>query len=352
MYALRVSGGVFYGPAQMPDSPLPEGLLGSIEFDQPLSGATTFFNNGPEPPNVPGGVETDGVTDGKMSDGTPFNEHVWGGIAEVGRGAMRFMVVVALEGPHKGRELYELQPDWSWTVSTDLALDPGFAEGIVVSRDIKITTGLRWVTPSLQTQQGIPDGLDRAGSLPSGVALVGRLGDYDGDGWLDGMLVGASNVPLGHMFTPGAPVVQTRIFSSDIHIAPLDAALLTVGSIPAFEELWGASRDERRSAEARAYLETHLVDHLRDVRERWVAAEKLLAAAGPKAPPAAARALSIVREQSRAATELEQWAVGRAPGAPRDAVNKRFQATIAAARAATDLLASASALRPATATKG
>lgn len=175
--------------------------------------------------------------DGLMSNGHPFDEYVDGGVAEVGRGAMRFLTVVALDGPNHGEAIYRLGDGYNWHITVDLALDPGFPEGSIVSENLHITTGILWVPNALQTEKGMSGGTDRADSLPSGVPVLGRLGDYDMDGYLDGALIGVSNVPPPHMFLRGAPVVQVRHFLSDIPIAPLDAALLTVTSVQKYWEV-------------------------------------------------------------------------------------------------------------------
>ncbi len=108
-YELKITGGTFYGPGAMVDTPLPTGSLAHIEFTSPLKGQTKFFNNGPAEPNVPGEIEIFGKFEGKLSNGQLFNEHVHGGVPVVGRGAMRFLAVIAAGGPNQGTEKYELQ---------------------------------------------------------------------------------------------------------------------------------------------------------------------------------------------------------------------------------------------------
>lgn len=329
-FALSVAGGTFHGPGQLPDSPLPTGLLGHIHFNRFLTGETAFFNNGEAPPNAPE-PGLNGKNDGRLSDGTPFNEHVWGGIAEVGRGAMRFMVVVASNGPNRGTEKYTLEDDLNWRINTDLALDPGFPEGIVVSKDIRISSGVVWVPRSLQSERGIEGGQDRAGSLPSGVAVVGRLGDYDGDGFLDGSIVGGSNVPLTNILVPGAPVVQRRNFVSDIPVKPLEAATLTLGSIANFEAVWAAADDAARSAEARAWLRAHRIDYLTDVAGRWAAAGKLLATVS-SGRGAVDEARAAVAEQSAAAASLIGWLKEHRDAAPPPEVRSQAERMWSVAR--------------------
>jgi hypothetical protein len=313
-FALKVSGGAFHGPGQLPDSPLPTGLLGHIRFNRFLTGETSFFNNGEAPPNAPE-PGLNGKNDGRLSDGTPFNEHVWGGIAEVGRGAMKFMVVVTSNGPNRGTEKYTLQDDLNWRINTDLALDPGFPEGIVVSKDIRISSGVVWVPRSVQSQTGIEGGQDRAGSLPSGIPVVGRLGDYDGDGFLDGSIVGGSNVPITNLLAPGAPVVQRRDFVSDIPVKPLDAATLTLGSIANFAAVWAAADAADKTAEAKAWMRGHRADQLADVADRWAAAGRLLAKVSSDERPVR-EARAAVEAQAKAAAALLAWAKANRDAAP------------------------------------
>ena len=69
---------------------------------------------------------------------------------------------------NKGREYYSLDEDYRFVWKVDLALDPGFSEGIIQIDDFTLHTGLVKIADSIQTQQGIPGGYDQAGSLHSG----------------------------------------------------------------------------------------------------------------------------------------------------------------------------------------
>jgi hypothetical protein len=337
---LKVSGGWFHGPGQLPDTPLPAGLLGHVEFERPLQGATQYFNNGPEPPNIPGGSEIDGVVDGKLSNGQPFNERISGGIVEVGRGAMRFMVVIGFGGPNEGRENYTFGTDRNLHIRTDLILDPGFGEGIVFSRDLHITTGLLWVPASLQTRAGRGDGQDRAGSLPTGAPVLGRLGDEDGDGLLDGVIVGASNVPLGHMFTPGAPVVQTRAFTSDIPIASIDAAFATLAGIANYERLWESLFVSETPPAAREFMQARVEEYVADVARRLQSADRLLAVAAKEVAGLDAARTNVAEAIAAAAPVAPQTAIARASG-----VDLAFRKQLALARKGADRLEGLSALK-------
>jgi hypothetical protein len=349
-YALNITGGIFYGPGQMVDSPLPEGTLGYIEFQHPLVGATQFFNNGSESPNIPGEAEISGTADGLLSNGIAFNEHVDGGVAGVGMGAMRFLTVIAADGPNQGREIYELQPDYNWKITTDLALDPGFPEGLVISNNLEITTGIRWVPKSLQTQKDIPGGEDRAGSLPSGVPVIARLGDYDMDGFLDGAIVGASNIPLNHMFLPGAPVVQIRDFVSDIPISTFDASLLVVASINNYRPVWNmittsASADDL----AGEYMHSHLTDYLEDIVSRWKTADGLLQKASKDQIDQATltNLRKSIKTQLVAATFLLDWSQKRTGSdAIPSEIQEKAKNLFDSAKGLTETMAGLSILKP------
>jgi hypothetical protein len=335
VYALRLQGGTFHGPGTLPDSSCPTGLLSHIQFRTPLTGETAFFNNGAAPPNVPGDQEIDNVVDGRLSDGSPFNEHVWGGIAEVGGGAIRLMTVVTGNGPNQGREIYRLDPDFHLEITVDLAMDPGFPEGIIVRENLRISTGVLRVPLSLQTAQGVPGGQDRAGSLPSKVPILGRLGDFDQDGFLDGTIAGAANVPLGHMFSPGAPVLLERRFVSDIPASPLDAALLTVASASSHAEVWKTFLENHgQDTPLARYLDAHLPEYLAQQAAAWESAGKLLAAVRPDERQAAtvAAARESVKAQQAALAMVREWCKSAVPsGAVPAEVSARAQSIFASA---------------------
>jgi hypothetical protein len=333
-HSLRLDSGTFHGPGALPDSPCAPGLLQHIEFARPLVGETRFFSNGPAAPNVPGGVEIDGETDGLLSNGKPFNEHAWGGISEVGGGALRLMTVVIGGGPNQGREIYTLDRDYHLQIRTDLAMDPGFPEGIVVRDNLRITTGLLWVPRALQSAAGAEGGQDRAGSLPSGVPKVGRLGDFDGDGYLDGTIAGTENVPLGHMFSPGAPVLLERHFTSDIPVRPFDAALLAVANVTSHEPVWRAFVEQRGlDTPAARYITAHVPEHLRALADAWESAGRLLdkAAAAGVAVPSGVRS-GVLAARERVATAQAWCRDGVPAGPPPRAVSDALAHNFAAAR--------------------
>jgi hypothetical protein len=228
-HTIQFTGGTFYGPGSMPDVTSPAGKLSGLRLSVGIAGEIENVSSA-------AAQEQGGAT--LLSSGHPFNRNMEGGTVEVGRGAMRFHELVAADGPGAGKGQLRLDSDLRWHLVVDLVLDPGFPEGLVSINGLDITSAAVWVPVSLQTQGGIAGGTDRAGSLASGVPVVGHLGDDDGDGYLDGVIVGATNMPLQHMFLPGAPTVQVRSFTTDIPIAPRDALLLSVSSALTYENVF------------------------------------------------------------------------------------------------------------------
>ena len=224
-YSFTLTGGHFFGPGPIvPDTALPDGQLKGIKFDKnTFSGYATFSN--------------DGRAESRLSDGkTLINQNIDAGELDIGDGSNPLLLVAVKTGKNKGREYYSLDKHYRFVWKVDLALDPGFAEGIIQINDFTLHTGLVKVSTSLQTQQGIPGGYDQAGTMPSGKYMAGRVGDFDQDGYMDGVLVAAPNVPLESAMLPGAPVGNQRGFITDIHIAPHLACELTVQGLLQFKE--------------------------------------------------------------------------------------------------------------------
>ena len=68
--------------------------------------------------------------------------------------------------------------------------------------------------PSLQTQMGLPGGIDRAGSLPVGAKIHGRLGDFNNDGYLDG--ASATTWYLHYVGLPQRPFVYAANYENEV----------------------------------------------------------------------------------------------------------------------------------------
>jgi len=225
LHQFKLVGGHFYGPGPIePDTALPVGYLRNIHFDiKTFSGYAEFYNDGSE--------------QAVLSDGkTLVNQNIDAGILDIGGGDNTVLLVAIKGGPNKGMERYELADDYAFEWRVDLALDPGFTEGIVAVDNFKLTTGLIQIADSHQTENGMPGGYDQAGSLKSGQYLAGRVGDYNQDGYLDGVVVAGPRVPLESNMLPGSPVGNKRGFETDIHVQPHIALELTLRSIAHFRE--------------------------------------------------------------------------------------------------------------------
>jgi len=224
-HSFTLTGGYFFGPGPIvPDTALPDGQLKGIKFDKKsFSGYATFSN--------------DGKPESRLSDGkTLINQNIDAGELDIGDGSNPLLLVAVKSGKNKGREYYNLDKDYRFIWRVDLALDPGFPEGIIQIDNFTLHTGLIKVSNSMQTQQGIPGGYDQAGSLQSGSYMTGRVGDFDQDGFMDGVLVAAPNVPLESAMLPGAPVGNQRGFKTDIRLSAHLACELTVRGILQFKE--------------------------------------------------------------------------------------------------------------------
>jgi hypothetical protein len=221
LHELQLHGGNFFGPGPIvPDAVLPDGKITHVQFDpKALKGQVDFVN--------------DGSAHARFSDNkTRVNQNIDAGLITLGDKKSTVRLASVSGGPNHGRELYGFDEKGEFIWRVDLALDPGFKEGIIRMNDFVLSTGIVKVGASLQTQQHQPGGYDQAGSLLSGSYLAGRVGDFDDDGFLDGVLVAGPNVPLGSDMLPGSPVGLRRGFTSDIKIpSGLAAELTLVGSL-------------------------------------------------------------------------------------------------------------------------
>ena len=230
LYTFHLTGGSFFGPGPIvPDTSLPDGRLININFDpRELRGYAAFFN--------------DGRQESKLSDGkTRINQNIDAGRLNIGGGFQTVLLVAVEGGPNRGTEQYYLDEDYRFVWRVDLALDPGFEEGIIRVDDFILHTGVTRIAPSLQTRNNLAGGYDQAGSLKTGQLLLGRVGDFDQNGFIDGILVAAPNVPMVADLLPGAPVGNRRGFYTDIPIVPnLSAELILRGMlnmVSAFEQV-------------------------------------------------------------------------------------------------------------------
>ncbi len=223
-HQITLIGGHFFGPGPiLPDTPLPTGYLRDIKFDTEQFRGYAEFDNTGDPDSI--------LSDGK----TLINQNIEAGRLDIGGGSNSVLLAAVNGGANRGREYYRLDDQFRFVWTVDLALDPGFAEGIVRVDNFELTTGVVKISPSAQSENAMPGGYDQAGTLKSGQYLVGRVGDYDQDGFMDGVVVAAPRVPLESNMLPGAPVGNQRGFKTDIELPPHLACELTLRSIMNFK---------------------------------------------------------------------------------------------------------------------
>jgi hypothetical protein len=222
-----VKGGKFFGPGDTGTHELPaEAQVRNLMFIGPLTGVIPFFNNGPGTPNVLAETDQGGVVDGLTSTGVPINENIDTGLmldlkdASTGEAAKIMVVAVAQEN---------IIPDAKGNLvfNPSVIADPGTSL-LAVPFNVTFTTGARRVPLSFRTQMGMPGGHDNAGPIASGYTLIGRVGDFNQDGYMDGILVQAENSPHDLIIANGDPIAQIRPWYSNIPIQPETAALLSL----------------------------------------------------------------------------------------------------------------------------
>lgn len=229
MYSTRDSymgAGVFYGPGTLDDVPIFDVIIRNIGFPGTLSYITPFVNNGTSAPNICAERELEKHPDGLLSDSvTKINENV--DVCSMDFNGMKVLMGIVEGGPHQGQQVATTTEDGTMVMTMDFAMDLQIGAGGIIKVPFYGTTSEVTVPSSLQTQLGIEGGLDQAGSLKVGDKIRGRLGDFNGDGMLDGAIVVAGNMPLSSVFLPGAPYALIRYFDTDI---PYDGALF--GKLP------------------------------------------------------------------------------------------------------------------------
>lgn len=211
--------GEFYGPgAYITYQDLFEIELSNLAFVTKLVFVTPFYNNGPDEPNNCAEKQMSDKPDGRLSNGLLINENADMCIAVIAGTEMMFAVIQG--GPHQGQQINVTLDTGDIVMTMDLALDLGIGEKGVVKLPFYGTTDSVVVPKSLQTQVN-EIGIDQAGPFPSGTTLTGRIGDFNGDGWIDGTLVAVGNIPLDSPIYPGQPYAMHRNFETNIPIKGL-----------------------------------------------------------------------------------------------------------------------------------
>ncbi len=223
--------GYFFGPgAYLTPTPLFGVMLRNLSFTNRQNFVTPFWNNGAEAPNLTSEKDFPPV-DGLLSDGTRINENVDLGTFTLA--GARFMPAVGEGGEFAGQQQAMTQEDGNVVMVMDLALDLGIGPKGVIRVPFHGTTGTLSIPAPLPRPQG-PAGAQGAGPLRSGETISGRVGDFNGDGYIDGTLVAVGVMPLSSPVYPGQPFAMSRNFETDI---PIDGTL--AGSAQAVNKAYG-----------------------------------------------------------------------------------------------------------------
>ncbi|MGR9052399.1 MAG: hypothetical protein ACU84J_07105 [Gammaproteobacteria bacterium] len=227
--------GYFYGPgAYAVPTPLFPVTIRNLAFTSDRDFTTPFWNNGGEPPNIQAEQAFPPV-DGRLSDDTPINENVDLDVFTLA--GTRFLPAVVQGGGIRGQQLAVAMQDGNIVMTMDLALDLGIGARGIIRIPFYGTTGTVTVPqPLSDPAKAKPPA--QAGPLRSGETLSGRIGDFDGDGFIDGTLVAAGVMPLSSPLFPGQPFVMSRNFETDI---PIDG--MRMGSPQAVNRAYGKPAD-------------------------------------------------------------------------------------------------------------
>lgn len=227
--------GVFYGPGKLPAVRLFDATIRNVGFSTPNVFITPFVNNGREGPFTAVQLAVSRTPDGTLSDNaTLINVNVDTDPFELNKITMTAVIVGG--GLHGGEQIAVMHRG-AMIMTMDMALDMGIGEGGVIKLPFYGTTDEATIPYSLQTQMGLPGGIDRAGPLESGAKIKGRIGDINDDGFIDGAVVVVGNMPLTSVFMPGAPYALIRHFHTDMKVGGA-----TIGKLPGDGRLREAER--------------------------------------------------------------------------------------------------------------
>ena len=207
--------GYFFGPgAYMTPTPLFPVMIRNLGFVSKQNFVTPFWNNGAAEPNVKSEKDFPPV-DGLLSDGTKINENVDLGTFTLA--GVRFLPAVGEGGTFFGQQQAMTAADGNVTMDMDLLLDLGIGAKGIIRIPFHGTTGMLTIPEPLADAKGAP-GVKQAGLLKTGETISGRIGDFNGDGFIDGTLVAIGVMPLSSPVYPGQPFAMSRNFETDIAI--------------------------------------------------------------------------------------------------------------------------------------
>ncbi|MCB2264001.1 MAG: hypothetical protein LGR52_13870 [Candidatus Thiosymbion ectosymbiont of Robbea hypermnestra] len=207
--------GYFFGPgAYMIPTPLFPAMIRNLAFTSDRDFVTPFWNNGADAPNI--AAETDfPPVDGRLSDGTRINENVDLGTFILA--GTRFLPAVGEGGEFSGQQVAVAMVDGNLVMVMDLILDLGIGPRGVIRLPLYGSTGTLTIPGPQVTASGLV-GPKQAGPLPTGETISGRVGDFNGDGCIDGTLVAVGVMPLSSPIYPGQPFAFSRNFETDVPI--------------------------------------------------------------------------------------------------------------------------------------
>ena len=211
--------GQFFGPGtNTAEQPLFSMVARNMAFVTSADLITPFVNNGPGEPNICAQKETGASrASGRLSNGLLINENI--DMCSMMIGSTRILPAVVRDGEQGGQQIFMTLQDGNMVLTSDLGLEVIGKKKGIVRLPLYATTGSVTVPLSLQTQGGaVGGGVDQAGIYPSGTVLTGRIGDFNGDGWIDGTLVAIGVMPLDSPIFPGQPFAFYRHFEMDVPI--------------------------------------------------------------------------------------------------------------------------------------
>ena len=239
---IEVTERKIFGPGPFPDQTLDVAWIRKLEFDTFLNGVVEGANNLGDEPNVSGEALQGKTIDGMLSDETLINENIDMGNVVIMNGQFNLLLAAIYSDANQGNTYFYTDDDLNWWIKDDIGIDPGFAAGIIKIENFTFSTSPRIIPSSIQKEKGYPGGTEAIGSTSSGRVAIGRLGDDDQDGYLDGTFNAIGQFPMKAIFLPGAPFVQSFGFKSDIEVNSVEASLLTIANARSYLKLLDETR--------------------------------------------------------------------------------------------------------------
>ena len=228
-FKITLYDGKFYGPGNLGVHEIEGGSLENFVVSSPMTGLVSFLNNGASPPNVDAENFHTGPVDGLLSDGSKINENVNAAFV-LNVPEPETQQLVKLFVGSVSEEIVKPDDNDNLTFNLHAAFDTGFAAD-ALRLPVQFITGAVTVPLSEKSKRGLGGGNDSAGPVVAGTTYVGRLGDMDQDGYLDGVFVLAGNTPFELLIAEGDPVLIVRPFKSDIPINAREASYYELNGI-------------------------------------------------------------------------------------------------------------------------